>query len=269
MRALTRIKNKSMMNPFKYRCIESVKWSSSANQCAYHSLQVGGQTDTRGIIEKTKAIVPAAGADTVALVDSTLVNRKYVIQAKMKVTMRNNYSFPQKLHFWTVKPRGPQDNAPVTVLGNAMAKEQITDTDLETEIPYWPANASGFMKVFKLYNHRKVYLDSGGECYYYVKLPRYVINESDENIVPNGFNAKNTRWFFCRQEGVVAHSQATTTEIGIGQASLDVVYEIHWDWTPYEQSTYVPEYTEDNLLDTMTAATTFVPEDPGEETFTG
>lgn len=258
----------NMMNdPYKERTIASTQLNSSSNQCAYTSLGVGLTANIRSILNDAFKMLVPLGEETI---DMSQVQKNLSVKfrpIKLKIRFKNNSSFGAKLHLWTIKDKVYTSNTPSTVLTSGLDADAGGDNGFETELTWWPQSVSDFRKSYKMYKYKCVDMPPGAEATYVVHTPKFTWNDDFYNIHQDSYYPWLSRHCLMRLEGVVSHSQANDDQIGIGSASIDIVYERHYTFQQ-QDAAKVTRYYNTNSLDTLTTATQFQAENAEEATFT-
>jgi hypothetical protein len=259
----------NMSDPIKEKHIASTQWSANENQCSYHTLTVNNRDTMRTILNDAIRTQQAGGETIHDYSVLTTNNLKVRFKpTKMKIRIKNNSSFGCRLHVWTVKPKRLGDSTVLSKMTDFFDDQSgDSTTSYETELTYWPKHASQFRMHYQMFKHKAYELPPGAECMVVRYGPSFTWNEDYENDHSKQYAPYRTRHFLFRLEGVVSHDNASTSTVGVGQATVDVVYEQHWTFTVTDH-TRVTNYYLSNTLPAMANDTQFQVRNAEEVTHT-
>lgn len=268
-----------VMDPIKWKLIQSVQWLSTQNLCEYHSIALGDRTQLQEILQqKFQTLVKSGLIWDPTVVDFTstqsgnsIPNVKFRVKnSYMKIRFKNNTNFGAKMHLWTAKPKkgtneGPKGKYQIG-LANEFGESAAAIPAQYRELTYWPKHSTEFNRYYSLYNHVFVDMLPGEEYVYFVRVKPYTYNNDLENNMDVQwlYRPHRTRFLFARTEGVISHDAATDTNIGIGESQIDVVYEQHYTFYRNDIQ-HVTEYSNDNTLEPMDTEQQYQTRDPAKE----
>jgi hypothetical protein len=282
-KAIKRMITHGVSDPYKEKFIRSTYWTSSENLCEYHSIHIGDRSEINSMLSDAFKVIGQNTTGTQRIETLDLTNQDNDIpnmkvrftKCFLKMRVKNNTSFGARLHLWKCKPRIPSKSAgPKELLIEGIDNEfGETAGTAYKELTYWPYHSTQFRRAYILYGHKTIDLPPGAEYMDIIRVPSFTWDSDFENDSQTAetqlmaYRPHRTRFFFARTEGVVSHAQTgAASGVGIGETSLDVVYERHYSFSRRDADRVV-QYYNTNSLPSLTLATQFSTHDPGEETF--
>jgi hypothetical protein len=246
----------------KERTINSVQYTSAANECAYFTWTLNKQDTINSILNDA---FKTWNGTTSTNLDVSIDAHNYRIHfkpTKLKSYFRNNSHVPVKLYLWELKHKHDHVTNPVQSLTSAFDDMSGGDNGYETSVMWWPSNASGFLSQYKLEKAKQICLQPGEEFNHYMYSKAFVHDMekfyNDQTIL---YRRNSARTLLIRVQGVVAHSkiEANDDEIGICIAKLDAVHEVHYTFNMRRSPTDRRVFQQVNSLNTMVDAVAAMP----------
>lgn len=218
------------------RDVGTFQHTHAANQCQYDFYSLGNCSQLNSAV--SDAHMPYVDSDAIGIVtDMNLANltgadyKIKFLNMMFKLQIRNNGQMPVKLNAWWVKPKKDTNTNPTQSL-TKIDVDGDDNTFSITDPRYMPYDAPGFRNEWKVYKSGKYILNAGDEVELIVqrKNPRW--------YDPREFTANANEYvkgmylgLFMRTEGVPAHDDTTTSNVGLSDGTLDIVKRTHFKFS--------------------------------------
>ncbi len=240
----------------RHTSVTGTQFDSATNLVKYSSLSTTTHTDMilmAGLPEYLGQDASGVDREEDLLLTQVDKNIKVAIKGRHKYTFRNNSSFPCKMHIWTLKDRINSNNTPTAILASAFDTEFGGDGGLETEPGHWPQQAREFVRLYRMSNHKFIELPPGSEGSYFINTPRFIYRPDELQNQSTTYRKGISRHMFLRLEGVIAHDQASTGNVGIAEAQVDILQVDTWRFAKIG-GLRIPRSTFSDNLDTLTTS---------------
>lgn len=223
-RSITNPKQKTIFHDF--RSIEGFSISSAANQkgLTQYSCWVPVAIENN-IVSKIYSIDDTATGVRVTQDLKELPNTKFLFKNCMEkfVVRNNNAGLKCTLIIYCLQYKDGTTTTPMTLSSNSWLDVTLgTNVDNDLRYPFIPQGTNLFSKFIKVLSKKTIELQPGQEQTATFKLPNFTYNpeEYDDHATAQ---IKGTYYFVFDLRGCVAHDDTTTTNVGISDASVDVV----------------------------------------------
>lgn len=260
--------NKIPGRVYSYRNCDTMQLTSSKNQCGYHN-------DAFPVLDATMATVASqyckqlTSAGAIETISYDIANTNLVLRGTLKkfIQLRNNSSFSAEIHIYYLVPKQQTTVNPKTQLIDGLDEYDLADGGLETNICYFPSDSKSFRQSWKILKRSgKLVLEAGASAEMVCSRKIWWSSGYSDNHSLDyqpGFSMP----ILFRIQGAIAHDQSTTSNVGIGETTVDVLQRNHIDVKGVGMSNQLPHTEAAGSLATLTTSTQFQATDPGEETF--
>lgn len=201
--------------------------SCAVNLCSYNEYFIGSTTTLEGLLANYKKVDDAGAGDAVNTITMSTAGyncRLKIVSGTEKLTMRNSIKIPVQVDLYWITPKYNASSAPSACLEHGADDLSLGDSDWQVEPWFYPGHAKTFRDLYRVDRHKKVFLEPGQSTVAWLKMKPNITYDPNTN----DYNSHTYRRRFCkfmliRLQGTVSHDQTTNTNVGFGDARLDIV----------------------------------------------
>lgn len=225
------------------RNVDSGQIVITANQCNYSNFGFLGRSDIETHLGETETMYKDAGGVGYAQLDvGKLAGMKTkLLNARKMFNFRNNGHMPVKLQVWWTQCINDTDEAIVSTMTSEGATiDGLGGTFSITDPRYYPWDTNSWTKMWKVFKHRKYMLQGGDEVD--INMNRWKPYLYDYTTAAHATQLSYikglSQMILIRFEGVTSHDQTTTTNVGLGDGTIDYVIREHYKYDVQNQHRY-------------------------------
>lgn len=229
---------------------------SSSNQVSYGSVTILSSTLCKTLINSYKQLgMTDALAERIESYDN---NTDYELMGRIhgtwtsRVTYKNNSNFSVYIDIYYVVPKCHTDNTPDTEIAAGLDDLYGVAASAEQSLNLFPTNSKAFRQRYQIIKHAKGLYIQPGESVVVMCKRKFRYDDDIHDQEPFTYMKGASGLVLSRLHGDLSHDSVTRSQVGITNASIDILSQV---WISYQHEQPGNEVREDTYvdgLDTMT-----------------